>query len=83
MAPHDGELAGVVGARFGELEAFFGRCVIAAQRDGTLSRKHDAGDLARLFLGVVLGIRVLARANPERGLIEGVARPALALLDQT
>jgi TetR/AcrR family transcriptional repressor of nem operon len=34
-----------------------------------------------LLLGVLLGIRVLARAKPERLLLEGVARPALALLD--
>ncbi len=40
-----------------------------------------AKDLARLLLGVLLGIRVLARSKPERALLEGVARPALALLD--
>jgi hypothetical protein len=37
--------------------------------------------LARLLLGVLLGIRILARSKPERALLEGVARPALALLD--
>jgi TetR/AcrR family transcriptional repressor of nem operon len=41
----------------------------------------DAVNAARLLLGVVLGIRVLARTNPDRELLEGVARPALALLD--
>jgi TetR/AcrR family transcriptional repressor of nem operon len=30
---------------------------------------------------VLLGIRVLARSKPDRALLEGVARPALALLD--
>jgi TetR/AcrR family transcriptional repressor of nem operon len=30
---------------------------------------------------VLLGIRVLARAKPERALLEGMARPALGLLD--
>jgi hypothetical protein len=29
----------------------------------------------------VLGIRVLARTGAKRGLLEGVARPALELLD--
>jgi TetR/AcrR family transcriptional repressor of nem operon len=33
-------------------------------------------------LGVLLGVRVLARTNPSRGVLEGVVRPALALLDQ-
>jgi TetR/AcrR family transcriptional repressor of nem operon len=39
-------------------------------------------DTARLLFGVVLGIRVLARTNPDRSLLEGMARPALALLDR-
>jgi TetR/AcrR family transcriptional repressor of nem operon len=44
-------------------------------------RARDARDIARLLLGVLLGIRVLARSKPDRALLEGVARPALALLD--
>jgi TetR/AcrR family transcriptional regulator, transcriptional repressor for nem operon len=35
-----------------------------------------------LLLGVLLGIRVLARAKPRREILEGVARPALAMLDK-
>ena len=34
-----------------------------------------------MLLGVLLGFRVLARANPDRALFEGVVCPALALLD--
>jgi TetR/AcrR family transcriptional repressor of nem operon len=37
--------------------------------------------LARLILGVVVAIRVLARVRPLRALLKGIARPALALLD--
>jgi TetR/AcrR family transcriptional repressor of nem operon len=55
--------------------------VSAAQRDGAVPPDRDPVDLARLLLGVILGVRVLARANPQRELLEGVARPALALLD--
>ncbi|MFX7197971.1 hypothetical protein ABTI40_19285, partial [Acinetobacter baumannii] len=40
-----------------------------------------ADDLARHLLGVMLGLRVLARCRPERPLLEGLVRPALALLD--
>jgi len=42
---------------------------------------RDPTDLARLLLGVTLGLRVLARSKPQRELLEGVVRPALALLD--
>jgi len=45
------------------------------------ARDRVAKDLARLLLGVPLGIRALARLKPERALLEGVARPAFAILD--
>jgi TetR/AcrR family transcriptional repressor of nem operon len=81
VAPHDKELGAAIAERLGELEAFFRRSIMAAQADGTVPRQHSATDLARLLVGVLLGIRVLARAKPDRALLEGVARPALALLD--
>jgi TetR/AcrR family transcriptional repressor of nem operon len=81
VAPHDKELGAAIAERLGELEAFFRRSIMAAQADGTVPRRLAATDLARLLVGVLLGIRVLARAKPDRALLEGVARPALALLD--
>jgi TetR/AcrR family transcriptional repressor of nem operon len=33
------------------------------------------------LLGVLLGVRVLARTKPERAVLEGVVRPALAMLE--
>ena len=71
----------MIAEQFGEIEAFFKRCILAAQADGTAPRGVDANDTARLLLGALLGIRVLARSTPNRPLLEGVVRPALALLD--
>ena len=81
IAPHDPEIGVVVAARLGEIEAFFRRAITAAQADGSVPPDHDPEDLARLLLGVTLGVRVLARSNPQRELLEGAIRPALALLD--
>jgi TetR/AcrR family transcriptional regulator, transcriptional repressor for nem operon len=81
VAPHDGELGALIADRLAEIEAFFCRSIKAAQAEGTVPRERNAQDLARLLLGILLGIRVLARSKPERALLEGVARPALALLD--
>lgn len=81
VAPHDPELGRVIADRLGEIEAFFRRSITAAQVDGSVPRERNAKDSARLLLGVLLGLRVLARSKPERALLEGVARPALALLD--
>src|SRR5258708_256915 len=64
-----------------EIAAFYKRSILAARADGTAPRGVDPNDTARLLLGVLLGIRVLARSAPNRSLLEGVVRPALALLD--
>jgi TetR/AcrR family transcriptional repressor of nem operon len=82
IAPHDQELGAEVARRLSEIEAFFRRSISAAQADGSVPPDHDPKDMARLLLGVTLGIRVLARSQPSRALLEGVARPALALLDR-
>jgi TetR/AcrR family transcriptional repressor of nem operon len=81
VAPHDRELGVAIATHLAEIEAFFRRTVTAAQQEGSVPADRDAADLARLLLGVILGVRVLARAKPERELLEGVVRPALALLD--
>jgi TetR/AcrR family transcriptional repressor of nem operon len=80
LAPHDTEIATVVAKRMSELEAFFRRCVIAGQRDGSISADLDAADVARLLLTTVMGLRVLARGHPKRAVLRGAARQALNML---
>jgi TetR/AcrR family transcriptional regulator, transcriptional repressor for nem operon len=81
IAPHDPEVGAEIAKRLGEIEGFFRRSISAAQSSGTIPRKLNSTDFARLLLSVLLGIRVLARSKPERTLLEGVARPALSLLN--
>jgi TetR/AcrR family transcriptional regulator, transcriptional repressor for nem operon len=81
VAPHDKKLGALIADKLGELEAFFARSIRKAQAAGSVPRQQGAKDLARLLLGLVLGIRVLARVRPERALLQSLARPALALLD--
>ena len=77
VAPHDRKLGALIADRLGEIEAFFRHSIEAAQADGSVPSDRSPGDLAKLLLG----IRVLGRSKPERALLEGVASPALALLD--
>ena len=63
------------------VEAFFQRCVSAGQADGSISRLQPAADLAKHLLAILLGLQVLARTRPQRALLEGLVRPAFALLD--
>jgi TetR/AcrR family transcriptional repressor of nem operon len=81
IAPHDPEIGKEIADRLAEVEAFYRRAIAAAQADGSAPLERSPKDLARVLLGVTLGIRVLARSRPERSLLEGMARPALALLD--
>jgi TetR/AcrR family transcriptional regulator, transcriptional repressor for nem operon len=80
VGPHDADCRAVIAEQFAEIEGFFKRCILAGQADRTVSADVDAGDTARLFLGLLLGVRVLARTKPDRDVLEGVVRPALALL---
>lgn len=81
VSPHDVELRGVIASYLREIEMFFHRCLERGQEAGEIDPDIEPCDMARHFLGIVLGIRVAARSRPERALLEGMARPALARLD--
>jgi len=81
IAPHDAEFGREISSRLEELQGFFRRMIAKARTDGSVPPERDPNEIARLMLGVVLGIRVLARARPDRALLKGIARSALALLD--
>jgi len=80
VAPHDKEFRETVVETLGRLEAFFLKCVERGQADRTITTSLPAVGLAQHLLGVLMGVRVLARVRPERALLEGVISTALALL---
>jgi TetR/AcrR family transcriptional regulator, transcriptional repressor for nem operon len=81
VAPNDPAFQRIVAAVLTHIEGFFSRCIERGQADGTISRSWPARELAHHFLGVLMGVRVLARVRPERAVLEGVVLPALGLLD--
>jgi TetR/AcrR family transcriptional repressor of nem operon len=81
VAPHDPEIGKLVADYLGEIRAFFKRNLEAARHAGQVHKRLDAEAVSAHLLGVVLGIRVLARTGAKRKLLESVARPALDLLD--
>lgn len=80
LAPYDPEFQQLVAEEMMFIEAFFRRCAEAGQKDGLITDRHSADELAKLLLSVLLGIRVLARTRPQREVLEGAANGALALL---
>ena len=82
IAPHDAEFRKTIAGVLVRIETFFRESLEAGQADGTVTSSLSAQTLARHLLGVLMGVRVLARVRPERALLEGVVAPALALLDR-
>lgn len=80
MAPHDPEFQKIIAGVLTRVERFFLHCINTGQADGTVTQSLPAETLARHLLGVLMGVRVLARVRPERALLKGVIAPALALI---
>jgi len=81
VAPHDAEIGKVVGGYLDEIRVFFRRNIEAARKSGQVPGRIDAEEVSGHLLGVLLGIRVLARTGARRKLLEATARPALDLLE--
>ncbi len=79
-APHDAQFKQIVADVFRQLETLFHDCAARGQIDGSVTRSQSAEDIARLLLGTMLGLRVLARTRPEPALLAGIARATTALL---
>ncbi|WP_377805217.1 TetR/AcrR family transcriptional regulator [Azospirillum sp. A29] len=80
VTPADPEMRDYLNAELATIEDFFRRCIVKGRQSGEIPTGIDAEDAARLLFSCLLGIRVLARVRPERSLLEGAARAALATL---
>lgn len=81
VAPHDPEFRAAIATALTRIEDFFLERIRAGQATGAISAARPAEELARHLLGVLMGLRVLARVRPERALLTGVVAPSMALLD--
>ena len=75
--PEDPEMQQRVAEETVVIEAFFHRCLVAAQEAGEISPSHSPVEHARHLLAVLLGLRVLARVRPDEGVLTDLVRPAL------
>jgi TetR/AcrR family transcriptional regulator, transcriptional repressor for nem operon len=83
LAPYDPEIQKLVAEEMVFIEEFFRRSIEAGQKDGSIADTRPAGELAKLLLSVLLGIRVLARTRPQRDVLEGAANGIFGLLGKT
>jgi TetR/AcrR family transcriptional repressor of nem operon len=82
VGPNDPGFQRILAAVLIRVEQFFHGRIEAGQADRTITRSLGARTLAGHLLGVLMGVRVLARVRPEKALLEGVVSGALALLDR-
>lgn len=82
VAPEDPGFRAAVADVLRRIEGFFLSRIVKGQASGSITPSRPAENLARHLLGVLMGVRVLARVRPERALLEGVVDTALVLLDR-
>ncbi|MGE4280284.1 MAG: TetR/AcrR family transcriptional regulator [Magnetospirillum sp.] len=72
VPPDDAELRQAVAENLRAIESFLYAIIAAGQADGSIRATLSATDMARHLLGVLAGLRVLARVRPEKELLEGI-----------
>ncbi len=82
LSAHDPGVAKVVAKELTEIEAFFRDTIVDGQNSDDISTDLDPAETARTLLGLLSGLRVLARSRPERPLLEALANQASVLLRQ-
>jgi TetR/AcrR family transcriptional regulator, transcriptional repressor for nem operon len=81
IAPHDPEVNAIVQSALQEFEEGLYRLLIKAQVAGELSWKHDPHQLAHFLLGTFVSLRVLARGQQDRRVLQDVVKTALTVFD--
>jgi TetR/AcrR family transcriptional repressor of nem operon len=79
MAPHDPEVNRIVQSALKEIEEGFYRLLIKAQVAGELAWTCDPHQFAHFLQGTLISIRVLARANQDRRVLEDMVKTALEM----
>lgn len=80
LAPRDPAVAAVVNRAFDETRAFFSAMIKEGQQSGEIPCRIDPEGVAQALLGLLLGMRVLARAGTEQAAVEAIAEQAQALM---
>lgn len=80
LAPHDAEIARIVAAGLRDIETFFKATIEKGQEIGEIPPGVDAAEVARGLLGLMVGLRVLARSLPDKAVLDAIAARAKAML---
>ncbi len=80
QAPHDAEVQKLVSSALDQVELFFSTQIVAGQKTGGIAQSVDPQDAASSLLGLMLGVRVLSRAKPNKKRLEAILAQAEIIL---
>jgi TetR/AcrR family transcriptional repressor of nem operon len=81
LCSRDDECAERVRVFFEDMEEALKELISRGQRDGTFKTKRDAASLAAFFVGVMQGMRVIGKVNPDEKVLGPMVDVALTVLD--
>ncbi|MCC3304095.1 TetR/AcrR family transcriptional regulator [Sneathiella sp. HT1-7] len=81
LCSRDDECAERVRVFFEDMEDALKELISRGQRDGTFKTKRDAASLAAFFVGVMQGMRVVGKVNPNEKVLGPMVDVALTVLD--
>src|SRR4051794_7889970 len=81
MAPHDPAVNTVVQSALQEFQEGLYRLLIKAQVAGELSWRDDPHQLAHFLVATFVSLRVLARGQPDRRVLQDVVKTAVSVFD--
>ncbi|WP_373085816.1 TetR/AcrR family transcriptional regulator [Sneathiella sp.] len=81
LSSRDDECAERIRVFFEDMEMGLTDLIARGQQEGTFKSRRDAGSLATFFIGVMQGIRVVGKVNPEEAVLRPMVDVALTVLD--
>jgi len=80
LAPHDNEIAKIVGENGKNIEATFQVAIEKGQKLGQIPKTHNAESLARFIHNNISGLRVAAKSNTEKKALDDIVKICLSVL---
>lgn len=80
LSPHDPEIARLVESSMAKVEAFFMDCLTRARISGDLPAACDPASMAKVLLGLMVGLQVISRANRNSSAITSMLEQVRSLL---
>ena len=80
LAAHDEEVGRIVADGFREIGTFLRTTIERGQETGEIPDRIDPAEVSHALLGLMIGMRVLARSLPDRAVLDAIASRAVAML---